>query len=250
MTLETRAIPNGLLVLADGRCVAGIGAHWYRPWLYPLYTPAGRQVLQEFPFDHPFHNACFVAQNPVRIGERVANFWAVPPRREPADEVFAHVGRVEVTRLDLPLMRCTWRDEQGEPVLDEERRYDFSLRDNAVVCEIASRKTAAYGALEFPATKFGGIAVRVDPRLLPVAGARIIGRHEAASPFVAYENEAFGLALVSDGSAPWFVREYGFASFNPTWKRAISLPQGAAWEVRLTLAAYDGALPSWIASSR
>lgn len=250
MKPETRAIPGGLLVFAGGRCLAGIGANWYRPWLYPLYTPAGAQVLREFPFDHPFHNGCFVGQHPVRAAGRETNFWAVPPAREPNDPLFAHVGRVEVTALELPLVRCTWRDAQGEPVLDEERSFQFTIREDSVACEVASRKVAAYGDLEFPATKFGGIAVRVDAQLLPAAGARIVGRHGEASRFVAYENGAFGLALLCDGSAPWFLRDYGLACFNPTWEAPRALPRGQSWETRLTLVAYDGALPSWIASSR
>ena len=246
MTLETRPIPNGLLVLEGGRCLGGIGAHWYRPWLYPLYTPAGNPVLQAFPFDHPFHNGCFVAQHPVRAGGRTANFWAVPPPRTPDDEIFSHVGRIEVTALEYPVLKCIWRDGAGEPVLDEERRFTIRTENAHTVCEVTSRKIAAYEDLEFPATKFGGICVRVDPQLTPAAGGRIIGRHDEASPFVAYENRRFGLALAGDGVTPWFVRDYGLAALNPTWKKPLALKKGEAWETRLRLVAYDGALPSWL----
>jgi hypothetical protein len=134
-----------------------------------------------------------------------------------------------------------WRDERGEPVLNEERRYEVFLQHDATVCEVMSRKIAAYGDLEFPATKFGGIAVRVDPRLLPVSGGRIVGRHEAASPFVAYENRAagFGVRLeASDAGVPWFVRDYGLAVHNPTWQHALRLARGDAWEISLRLVAY------------
>lgn len=250
MKLEKRAIPNGLLLFAGERCIAGIGHHWYRPWLYPLYTPAGNPVLQEFPFDHPFHNGCFVAQHPVRFDGKEANFWAVPPAREPNDEVFVNVGRVEMLSFDFPVMKCLWRAGDGKPVLDEVREFRFELRPQETICEITSRKIAAYAELEFPPTKFGGICVRVEPRLLPVAGARIIGKHETASRFVAYDNGRFGLALIGEPTVPWFLREYGLASYNATWKTAKSLKEGEVWETRLTLVAYDGPLPSWIASSR
>lgn len=249
--LEARAIANGVLAFHQGRCVAGIGWHWYRPWLHPLYTPGGNPVLHAFPSDHPFHNGCFVAQNPVRFDGGEANFWAVPPQRDPDDELFANVGRVEVMSLEFPLLRCIWRAPGGEPVLDEERSYAFEVRERETLCEVTSRKTAAYGDIEFPATKFGGIAVRVDPQLLPVAGGRIVGAHDAASRFVAYENSRFGLALLgSDARVPWFVRDYGLVSYNPTWKQPLILERGEAWEMRLTLVAYDGAQPSWIGSSR
>jgi hypothetical protein len=248
MNYEVAKIPNGLLVFADGHCLAGIGQNYYRAWLYPLYTPNGLCVLQAFPFDHPFHNGCFVGQNPVRIGGRQANFWAVPPQRDMDDELFAHVGRVQgdfsATSTETAAriaMRNVWRDERGEPVLDEERTYEIFVEGNTTVCVVTSRKIAAYGELDFPASKFGGIAVRVDARLLPVSGGSIIGRHEAASPFVAYENGAagFGVRLVaSNAGVPWFVRDYGLAVHNPTWQRGLHLAQGEAWEISLRLLAY------------
>jgi len=247
MRYEVKEIPNGLLVFADQRCLAGVGRNYYRPWLYPLYTPNGYCVLQEFPFDHPFHNGCFVGQNPVRLGGRKANFWALPPQREPNDPLFAHIGRIESKwsaasgNSALISLQNIWRDEHGEPVLDEQRTYEICLEDNATVCEVTSRKIAAYGELEFPASKFGGIAVRVDPRLLPVSGGRILGQHESPSPFVAYENRAagFGVRLVAaDTAVPWFVRDYGLAVHNPTWQRALRLARGEAWEISMRLVAY------------
>ena len=240
MSLQTREIPSGVLVFDDGRCVAGIGWNAYRPWLYPLYTPAGRNVLQEFPFDHPFHNGCFVGQSPVLAGGRSSNFW----------DIFSNAGRVEVDSLEFPLMKCVWRDAKGEPVLDEERVFKLELRERGTVCEVTSRKIAAYADLDFPPSKFGGIGVRVDPQLLPVAGARIIGKHEERSSFVAYANDRFGLALLCDGVHPWFVRDYGLALYNPTWKTGLRLVKGESLETRLKLVAYDGELPSWIAASR
>jgi len=253
MKYEVREVPNGLLVFADGRCLAGLGRNYYRAWLYPLYTPAGQCVLQEFPFDHPFHNACFVGQNPVRIGGRTANFWAVPPKREPEDEIFVNVGRIEVEKTEaacgekavLISMKNVWVDEHGEPVLEEERSYHIALADGATLCEVKSRKIAAYGELEFPATKFGGVGVRVDPRLLPISGGKILGEHGKRSPFVAYESPSagFGLCLIApDDKLPWFVRDYGLALYNPTWEQALRVAHGEAWEVVLRLVAYDGTL--------
>jgi len=247
-----------------GRCLGGIGWNWYRPWLYPLYTPGGEAVLQEFPFDHPFHNACFVGQHPVRFPGGEANFWAAPPWRSPEDEIFVRVGRMETdpaigeeahaagVRFTV---RCVWRDEKGAPVLNEERRFCLALEEDAVICDVASRKVAAYCALEFPATKFGGIGVRVDPRLAPDYGAAVVaegGRggarlaHDRQSRFVAFESGGeprFGLLLIGDDPAlAWFVRDYGLAVWNPTRGRTVSLARGEAWQTALRLVAYDGSL--------
>ncbi len=265
--LLTRTVDGTLLVFEKsiGRCLAGVGANFYRPWLYPLYTPGGQIVLREFPFDHPFHNGCFVGQHPVRVGARTANFWAAPPPREARDVLFVDVGRIatdpnmraepcgEGIRITL---KCVWRDGNDTAVLDEARTFKIALAGDATVCDVTSRKVAAHGKVEFPASKFGGIGVRVDPRLLPGAGGCVIADkerrgdanvvHGHPSRFVAYEGTAdgasrFGLCLIGENRAlPWFARDYGLALWNPTWYKGFELAEGKAWEISLRLVAYDG----------
>ena len=267
--LEVRTVSGSLLVFdtASGSCLAGVGANYYRPWLFPLYTPRGQVVLREFPFDHPFHNGCFVAQHPVRAGARTANFWAAPPPREANDEIFVDVGRIAcdpdmrvepVAEGVRVIQKCIWRDANDSPILDEARTLEFTLAGDAAVCDVTSRKVAAYGNLEFPATKYGGIGVRLDPRLLPAAGGCVLADgerrggasvvHDTPSRFVAYESAGsrprrFGLCLIGrDSALRWFVRDYGLALLNPTQYEGLALAAGEAWTTTLRLVAYDGAL--------
>ena len=63
-----------LVVETDtGRCLGGVGANFYRPLSFVI-TPAGHTVVQEFAFDHPFHNGIFVGQGPVQVGDRKQAF--------------------------------------------------------------------------------------------------------------------------------------------------------------------------------
>jgi len=252
-----------------GRFLGGFGANFYRPWVFPLYTPTGLTVLQEFAYDHPFHNGIFVGQNPVKVNGRIGNFWAMPPRRSKDDAIFNNVGRMEsaseVTMeshdCGVRLTRqCVWRDEDEEPILDEIRTADFRCLDDATVCDVTSKKIAAYGDLEFPQTKFGSIGIRVEPRLLPTLDGVIIadnGRrgqpdivHEGESDFVAYENQmlcgqGFGVMLSildEDMCGSWFIRDYGMAMYNPTWTQSIHIPKRESWTVSLRVVAYDDAL--------
>jgi len=249
---------------STGRCLGAVGANFYDVWVFPLYTPSGRTVIREFPFDHPFHNGLFVGQHPVQVGERVGNFWAHPPTRGWDDHIFVHVGRVDApkepeTEITDAAVRFTfrnvWRDEQDEPLLDEIRTVTFRAADDATVCDMTSEKIASQGAVEYPQTKFGSIGVRVEPRLLPPLGGTVIadaGRrgvaevaHEGESDFVAYENDGFGVLLhILDAGVrgPWFIRDYGMAMYNPTWTQSISTPEGGSWTVGLRVAAYDGEL--------
>ncbi len=254
----------------DGpKCLGAVGANFYRSWVFPLYTPSGHTVVREFAFDHPFHNGCFVGQHPVLLEGRRANFWAMPPRRGPADAIFEDLGRMdfkkEPDRTEIHAQgvgitqEAVWRDQNEEPVLNEVRTSNFIAAQDATLCDLTSHKRAAYGALEFPQTKFGSIGMRVEPRLLPPLGGTVIGDggrrgsaeevHEQESDFVAFENvlpngQRFGvlMGILGEARGPWFIRDYGMALYNPTWRQSIHVPQGESWTIGLRFVAYEGAL--------
>ena len=253
-----------------GRCLGGVGANFYRPFVFPFYTPAGHTVVQEFAFDHPFHNGIFVGQGPVQVGEREAGFWASPPRRSFTDKVFEKLGRMDTQQtIDIPhaegvqfVQSVVWRDENENPLIDEIRTVNLYAFDDATVCDMTSEKIAAYGAVTYPQTKFGSIGIRVEPRLLPVIGGLVLadsGRsgsvavvHEGESDFVAYQNRLTGhgqfgvlMSILDEGvRGPWFIRDYGMALYNPTWTDPISTPAGECWKISLRVVAYDGELTS------
>ena len=149
---------------------------------------------------------------------------------------------------------------------------------DANVCDMTSRKTAAYGAAEFPKTKFGSICMRVEPRLLPALGGQVIGcldgelhrgtadevANAKACDAVAYENDVPGLGVYGvclmildnrksaspDRRGPWFIRDYGLATFNATQNEAIAVPAGGGWTAALRIVAYDGPLTAGNGSPR
>lgn len=254
---------------ASGRCLGGVGANHYHPWVFPLYTPSGLTVIQEFPFDHPFHNGFWVAQGPIFLDGREVTFWPAPPMRKANEALFTHMGRMETVGKPeiMPhatgvhfTLHVTWRDKDEQPVLDEVRTINLYSVEDATVCDMRSSKTASYGALDFAQTKFGSIGIRVEPRLLPLFGGVVIAdgdRRGSAdllvdqeSDFVAYENELpghgrFGVCMSSlepDRRGPWFVRDYGMALYAPTRIKSIHLPKGETWSVALRVVAYDGVL--------
>ncbi len=252
-----------------GRCLGGVGANFYRPFVFPLYTPAGHTVVQEFAFDHPFHNGVFVGQGPVKVGEREAGFWAAPPRRSFTDKIFENLGRMDTQKASdmVPhadgvqfVQKVIWRDANEEPLIDEIRRVNLWALSDATVCDMTSEKIATYGAVEYPQTKYGSIGIRVEPRLLPVMGGVIIADnsrsgapevvHEGESDFVAYQNllPSHGqcgvfMTILDEGvRGPWFIRAYGMALYNPTWTGSVATPAGGTWKISLRVVAYDGEL--------
>lgn len=260
-----------------GAFLGAFGTNFWRSWVYPFYTPSGRTVVENFPFDHPFHNGIFVGQNPVKVDGREGNFWAFPVKRSADDHIMSKMGRMDPQGMPTAIvdgdavtftLKSIWRDEQEIPLCDEERTVRlFSLPD-AHVCDMTSRKSAAYGAVEFSKTKFGSLGVRVEPRLLPKLGGQVIGcldgvlRRGAADDVanqkpcdaVAYESDVpgigiFGICLMirentasPDRRGPWFIRDYGMAMFNATQNASIAIPAGGQWSASVRVVAYDGPL--------
>ena len=262
------------------RILGAYGTSFWRSWVYPFYTPTGHTVVENSPFDHPFHNGIFVGQNPVKVGDREGNFWGLPVKRGHDDPVAVNkTGRMdpqgepaaEVSAAGVRFtLRSIWRDEQEQPMLDEERAVFLRALPDAHVCDMTSRKTATYGAVEFPQTKFGSVCMRVEPRLLPALGGQVIGcldgqlRRGTADEVantkvcdaVAYENDVPGLGVHGvcliilgnsaspDRRGPWFIRDYGLATVNATRNAGIAVPAGGVWTIALRVIAYDGPITS------
>lgn len=253
---------------STGRCLGAVAISYYRPWVFPLYSQRGCTVLQEAPPDHPFHNGFFVGQNPVVAGSTEANFWGTPPKNGEADHLQERVGRMDAAppraeahdrgvRFSID---SVWRDENERPILDERRTIDLYVDGDATVCDMTSEKIAAYGPVRYPATKFGSIGIRAEPRLLPDFGGIVIGDrgrqgraelvHEQESAFVAYENDVHGygrvgiLMTVLEDSARgvWFVRDYGVATYSPRLDDELVTEEGDAWRVSVRVVAYEASL--------
>ena len=264
---------------ATGRILGGFGHNQERAWTFPLNTPRGLNVVQEYAYDHAFHNGVFVGQGKVLLNGKESNFWA--PRRDwrqPTNPIYQHIGILrygeppEITELPTGFRftcKTTWLAEDESPVLDELRTVAIYDADDAVICDVASRKTAAYGKIVFAANKHGTVGVRVQPQLLPPFGGEILtsvdggeirrGRaDEVASlkpcDFVAYEAEPHGLwrfgvclsilanSAGDDRQGTWFIRDYGMAMYNPTMNEDITVAEGESWLAALRVAAYDGPL--------
>lgn len=198
-----RSLPQGWMAFdhLKQRCLVGVGSHWYRPWVYPLYTPAGYQVLQEFAFDHPFHNGCFIGLHPVVQDGQASNFWATPPQRQADDPMMRDLGRVvlaqpphlwaDAEQLGAHLS-LDWLGADGQVLLYEQRTLRLRPGPQANQLVVSSEWTAAMDVALGP-TKFAGLGVRLDPALTQVAGARYAALPDLADAGLAAQLDVPGL---------------------------------------------------------
>ena len=263
---------------SSGRLLAGVGSNDHRAWCYPLNTPRGVGVVQEYAFDHAFHNGVFVGQAQIVLDGVLSNYWVIHPDWRSTDNhvyqdlgELRYQGRPQATALEHGYRftyRTTWTGKDGRPALDEVRHFDIHAVADATICDLSSAKSAAYGPLTFRANKHGSIGARVQPQLLPALGGEILGIHDGqiergiadevanakACDFVAYEAAPAGLGtfgaclIVLANSAsprrdgPWFIRDYGMAMFNATMEEDLAVAEGDTWSAALRVVAYDGAL--------
>lgn len=270
--LEWRSLPQGVLAFdrLHGAPIAGLGQSFMRPWIYPLYTPGGYQVLQEFAFDHPFHNGCFIGWHPIRSDGIDHNFWATPPPRSSPDPMMAHLGRIEATSPPTLAagpdalaaeLSLAWRSEAGCGLAEERRSLRFWAAGCGHGVDMRSQLRAIDQPLELPQTKFAGIGIRLDPRLTSSCGGNFEGSagkagaaalHDQPGTFLRVEASAgsrvFGLYLEAPGfDLPWFVRDYGLILLNPVWHAGRRLACGETLDMRVAMVAYDAATTPAIA---
>lgn len=260
--LEWRKMPQGWLAwnAATMSAIAGVGASYMRPWLYPFYTPAGRQTLQEFAFDHPFHNGLFIGIHPVECDGVIHNIWATPPQRAADDEFMNGLGRIElcgdpVLTSENGVLHAqfdhAWMGFNGVVIFNERRSYEIFVNERGHHVTMFAQLNAARD-VRIPQTKFAGVGIRLDPRLTKTAGGRFVCHHGTGGAAVAHGKaldqlsaeaegqNGFGLSIASSvHTGPWFVRDYGLVLLNPAAERAIELKAGERLLIDATLSAYD-----------
>lgn len=261
---STVNLPQGVMAVSPlGNPVAGIGHNYFRPWLYPLYTPSGRQVLQEYPFDHPFHNGLFFGWHPIRHRGREYNFWATPPQRSEPDPMMVNLGQVRTLESFVDhsneaqiqfVQRTEWVGMDGEKLLQETRTYTICQPDmlsHAVKME-TFLTCLTPDSLVIDQTKFAGLGVRLDPALTPKLGGYFIndaGDTGSAELFhgksfqslkIRSRNQNLELKISPEGFiGPWFVRDYGLVLLNPTSKGSQTLELGQTISLSVELIASD-----------
>jgi hypothetical protein len=249
--------------------VYNFGTALTRPFIHPLYTPAGREVTRDSPPGHVHHHGLMLAYgNIARDGdnrEPYVNFWA--DSGEPAG-----LGRIVHKGLDelragpdaaRIVARNEWRRISDDALFLTERRTITLLRpESGEGCLLTWRSdlTAAGRPLIFGGTpglgvSYYGLGLRVPEdmdggQLLDANGKTgveaVNGDDARWCAYVGGTQGLRGFAMLDHPDNPrhptgWFVmnRDFGYMTASLVCHEPYSLPAGATLSLRYGLVVFD-----------
>lgn len=240
-------------VYADGRPIGAYTVGFHRSHVFPLYSPNGVCVIQEYPPDHVHHQGLMIGQDEVN-GH---NFWAAGHPNHASTRQLSESLSVEVEG-DAAVARQTnvWTGIGGEQAFREERAVTFRSIGTEHVVDIVTTRIAAFGPIQFGKTKEAGIGMRYNPELEGDLNGRIdsstggVGEAEtfdrdadwiAVSGTIGGHDAGIAILPFPDGErCPWFTRDYGITLYNPSRHRVIELAEGEQQTLAARFIAFDG----------
>jgi hypothetical protein len=246
-----------------------------KPVFYPVISPNGVRVNREFPMvakvpgestDHPHHQSLFFAYdevngtnfwNPEKTGRRIEHRAATP-----------HSDRLDIEK--------TWKDKDGQPVLEETDAVTFGGTAEGRATDVFWIDQAIALRASVPVTmgdtKEGAFGIRLNDTLKEAGGS---GRYVNAEGLETSANvwgktsswvAIRGLVTSTDATFPvtvaifahpsglnhppyWHARDYGLFAVNPFARhgydpkapeRITRLAAGEQLKLRYRLAVYTG----------
>ena len=252
---EVRDKQHQLKVYADGRYVAALQNGRYRPYVYPVFTPAGHAVTQATSADHIHHLSIWLGHHDVNG----ANFWA-PETYEiaPSPKLMVRATETTITEAHVRFtQRIEWWNSQRNPVLFETRITTIAARPDGNIVDVDCTLAAGSVEVAMGQTKEAGLGVRVADQIDVLDGGRITnadgGVNEAetfdkVSAWVDYSGPVTrdalaGIAIFPRDNAarvPWFTRDYGPVMINPWRQEAMRLAPGETFSLAARFVAHDG----------
>lgn len=246
----------------DGRAVLGVTAGAYRPYLYPVYTPAGFAATTEGPADHPHHHSIWVGADHLHLAM---------PALGGRDEIYAYncyvndvfqgraPGRVLQTALgghaagDAFVIEqmlewrgpIEWAAPEGRLIFREARETRVAISGKSLTIDMTCRLTAAEHDIAIGPTRHAWFNFRVAPSMCVDEGGRLsddrgnAGHAESIDMHAGWVDctgpvgggHRAGIRLIPATPAWWFVSDWGVVTASPCRDRAIELARGASTEL-------------------
>lgn len=260
----------------DGKPVLGLTQGRMRPYVYPLFTPAGFAVTSESPADHPHHNSLWIAADhvharvPTKPGHHEAytyNFYVDETfQGRAAGTLIAGPAALVAQTADRAILRqeiewrgpVEWGAAQGRTIARETRTIAATREHGATILDVESVLAAAQWALDLGPTRHAYFNFRVADSMVVSLGGRVRddrGRIGAAAigdvgaRWVAFDGPVGGGARAGIVAIPdpaeaadtsWFVADWGVVSVGAFRLKGRTIAPDAPLRTRLRYVAHDG----------
>lgn len=270
-----------LQLLDDGKLITAFRTDYRIPYLYPLVSPSGANILRHWPMeedapteekDHPHHRGLWLSHGNVNGHD----FWAGSGGKTASIKEKSIYGEKVGDGVASFSADLYWTVD-GATLLLEDRRHSISRPDASTLrIDISSRLTARNDDVVFGDTKEGTFALRVDRTLRakgPEAKATLVNSNGETNAkawgkradWAAYHGpDELGkpavVAILDDPSSfrhptHWHARDYGLLAANPFGihdfektkdKKAGNhvLKKGESMTLRYTVIIHNGSLES------
>lgn len=262
--LATYRSGNQVWVREGNEVVATYRAHpdVKYPYLYPLAGPvSGRSVVAETNTPWPHHRGVFFACDRVNG----IDFWHADtaPGRILSD------GPKVIERGDQGVVigdTCRWTAADGRVLMSDRRRLTIQATPGQHVVVDWQIDWKAEIDVSIPRNNHSLFAVRAAPDIAPTGGGNLVnaegdegeaGTYGKPSAWCAFYGPrggrdggriVEGLCLMDHpanrwpGAAPWFTRDYGFATASPMnfLERPFQLASGEEIQLRYRVVAFGG----------
>ncbi len=263
---ETEAIdlPRGAfaqghrrLLRWGGRVVLGLTQGPFRPYLFPVLSPAGHLVVAESPPDHPHHQGLWIAADHVAAHVPTAgdievynyNFYvnAVFQGRAPGRIVTTDTAAEDdgdVFRIIQGLDwqgPAEWGAPEGRRIAREERVTEVRPGEAYHRLDVTSTLAPTEWPLTLGPTRHGYFNARAAESMRCDRGgtlhrgtglARIVGGFGAGA--------RAGLAILVDDTPDWFTTDWGVLTAQPWRSAARRLDVGERLAQRARYVIHDG----------
>jgi hypothetical protein len=260
----------------NGRAVLGMTAGPFRPYLFPLFSPAGFLLSSESPADHPHHNSCWIGADhvhllvPTTVGtheEYTYNFYVNETfqGRAPGRQVETTCEGSALSESCFQINQTIawrgpveWAAPDGRVVLEERRRIVVTPGATCHRLDLVSDIKAAGHAVQLGPTRHAFFNARVSESMVAANGSRIrSNRGEIETAGAAFENADWvdftgpvgagaraGITLiphpVEGHPQSWFVADWGVMTVGAFRSARLHVPQGATLRTGCTMLLHDG----------